>query len=100
MSRIGGIYRSSAADWHRLFCGDASPVSCSDYRLRDMPLVIRSRATYRAGARDSMMTDGSARRKGMFMTARRTMMVMMVLATARLFSDKGAYGQRAAGEIE
>jgi hypothetical protein len=33
----------------------------------------------------------------MFMTARRT---MMVLATARLFSDKGAYGQRAAGEIE
>ena len=46
------------------------------------------------------MTDGSARRKGMFMTARRTMMVMMVLATARLFSDKGAYGQRAAGELE
>jgi hypothetical protein len=36
----------------------------------------------------------------MLMTARRTMMVMMVLATARLFSDKGAYGQRAAGEIE
>ncbi len=34
------------------------------------------------------------------MTARRTMMVMMVLATARLLSDKGAYGQRAAGEIE
>jgi hypothetical protein len=25
---------------------------------------------------------------------------VMVLATARLFSDKGAYGQRAAGEIE
>jgi hypothetical protein len=36
----------------------------------------------------------------MFMTARRTMMVMMVLATARLFSDAGASGQRAAGEIE
>jgi hypothetical protein len=25
---------------------------------------------------------------------------MMVSATARLFSDKGAYGQRAAGELE
>ena len=27
------------------------------------PLAIRSRATYQAGARGSMMTDGSARRK-------------------------------------
>jgi hypothetical protein len=46
VSRIGGIYRSSAADWHRLFCGDASPIGCSDYRLRNIPLAIRSRATY------------------------------------------------------
>jgi len=33
----------------------------------------------------------------MFMTAQKTMMVM---ATARQFSDAGASGQRAAGEIE
>src|SRR5882757_7639883 len=48
----------------------------------------------RAGARSSMITDGSARRKERFMTGRKT---IMVLATALLAGSLLATGAQARG---
>jgi hypothetical protein len=72
-----------------LFCADASAIGCSDYYFRNFPLAIRSRA-----ARNSMIADGSVRRKEKLMTGRRT---MMVLATALLAGSLLATGAQARG---
>src|SRR6202795_1655766 len=92
---VGPYFRACVADQHNPFL-----CWCQRHRLlRLLPSKFpvsysESRDHMRAGARSSMITDGSARRKERFMTGRKT---IMVLATALLAGSLLATGAQAHG---